>query len=581
MNQTPNEITDCALLGCLCKCHVEDEEDPGPHLSTCYWSDPEFPRPTGLVVLEGGQTAPHVVGSWDGATTATVAEEGDACGLQCPGNFVRARVEDCACHINPPCAGCVEAGLVCSACGREAKEDRTMLHGHTPPPLLVALAPDLRPTDPASVARLGRLVGYDRGANEGPQQVAFREATLAEAEAFREKYRKETADRRCPWMKIASATEAAQCMRKDGHHTSNDPAERDAHDYTGAELVPRAPLPAVTITSKYVGAWDPREQPGARVELTDEQVRDFTGATAEEYARLIAESPTAQAYVAGQEHGDGASPPIVLDAAGKPYAFAIGTGPWNVVSPFAEEIAKADALIDKLAIPASMISGPDVRPRRVRYDYRPAEEPRPHGQAAELVDARHRPWFLTVTGRQFFYDDPEGYPFDIEEIAHSLSNICRFAGHLDSFYSVAEHSVLVARAVGQEAWRVLKHPGDLTPLLRAAALHDGSEAFMLDLPRPLKRLPGLEGYCVLEDRVQLAIERRFGLEGHHGAKAIKRADTAVLAAEKLQLRPPHPFGERGDIVEGVEPADVTCRSLPPREAMQFFLECWHELGGSR
>ncbi len=416
MTQTPNEITDCALLGCLCKCHVEEEENPGPHIATCFWSDPEFPRPTGLVVLEGGKTVPHVVGSWEGA-----------------------------------------AG---------PEDNRKMLHGPTP----------LRGTE------IGRLVGFERGTDP--------------------------ADRRCPWMKIASETHAVRCMRTDRHETSNDPAEADAHDFKGSDLFERVALPALTLTTKYRGAWDPREQPGARIELTEEQVRDFTGQTA------------------------------------------------------------ADAAAAKLTLPASLCGGITA-----------VDLPAFEQAAAPFVDARLRPWFLTVTGRQFFYDDPESYPYSIGEIAHALSNLCRFAGHLAGFYSVAEHSVLVSRALGIEAWQTLKFPGDLNPLLRAALIHDASEAFLMDLPRPLKRLPGLEGYRVLEDRVQLAIERRFGLEGHHDAKAIKRADAAVLVAEKRQLRPPHLFGERGDICEGVEPADVTCRGLAPRLAREFFLETWHALGG--
>lgn len=103
----------------------------------------------------------------------------------------------------------------------------------------------------------------------------------------------------------------------------------------------------------------------------------------------------------------------------------------------------------------------------------------------------------TVSGR--FYDllAPEKYEYDIEEIAHSLSNLCRYTGHSNVFYSVAEHSVLVSRLVPER-------------LALCGLLHDASEAFCGDVSSPLKKL--LPEYQAIEDGVQKAIADYFGLE---------------------------------------------------------------------
>src|ERR1019366_6096193 len=56
----------------------------------------------------------------------------------------------------------------------------------------------------------------------------------------------------------------------------------------------------------------------------------------------------------------------------------------------------------------------------------------------------------TYTGILFDFEEPEASPICIEDIAHSLSLLCRFAGHCREFYSVAEHSIRVSYVCPEE-----------------------------------------------------------------------------------------------------------------------------------
>lgn len=82
----------------------------------------------------------------------------------------------------------------------------------------------------------------------------------------------------------------------------------------------------------------------------------------------------------------------------------------------------------------------------------------------------------------------------IEDIAHSLSQQCRFGGHLPEFYSVAQHSVMCSQKVQ-------------APYKMQALMHDASEAYLLDMPSPIKK--GLRDYKELENRLMTIIAGRY------------------------------------------------------------------------
>ena len=146
-------------------------------------------------------------------------------------------------------------------------------------------------------------------------------------------------------------------------------------------------------------------------------------------------------------------------------------------------------------------------------------------------------WIQTYTGGQFWPLDPLASEIDILDIAHSLSMQCRFNGHISRFYSVAEHCC---------------HVADLLPdqLKMAGLLHDASEAYLCDLPSPLKTSDGFaEIYGEAEARLDQVIARRFDIGYPHNPE-IKDADRLLLHTEALQLMNPlhaeWPIGETGD-----------------------------------
>lgn len=116
---------------------------------------------------------------------------------------------------------------------------------------------------------------------------------------------------------------------------------------------------------------------------------------------------------------------------------------------------------------------------------------------------------------------------DIVDIAHSLSHQCRFAGHTQRFYSVAQHCLMVEQMVSKMTNQ--KH------IRLEALLHDASEAYLLDIPSPYKGMMG-EEYHLAENGLMIAVHEKFNLSPDFAGNYImheyvKKADYDALVWE--------------------------------------------------
>jgi|SRR5579859_3427471 len=143
-----------------------------------------------------------------------------------------------------------------------------------------------------------------------------------------------------------------------------------------------------------------------------------------------------------------------------------------------------------------------------------------------------RPFIETFTGKHFAPLNPNIADICIDDIAHALSHQCRFSGHTRVHYSVAEHSVRVSELL--EAWSYPR------TVLLWGLLHDASEAYLVDLPTPLKLDPSLgPAYRAAEKRLMEAICTRFALPVVE-PPSVALADATLLATEARDLMPFHP-----------------------------------------
>lgn len=167
-----------------------------------------------------------------------------------------------------------------------------------------------------------------------------------------------------------------------------------------------------------------------------------------------------------------------------------------------------------------------------------------------------------LSGSLFDYNDPDKSAVTIEDIACALSNVCRFAGHLPQFYSVAQHAINTSRIV--DAGNAY-----------AALLHDTAEAFTNDLPTPLKH--AVPVFKQLEESIEASMSRRFGFQ-YPLSDAVRLADLQMLALEKVHIkRDLSPWS----VLEGIEYEHlkglVDLRPMAPCRAKALFLERYADL----
>jgi uncharacterized protein len=173
------------------------------------------------------------------------------------------------------------------------------------------------------------------------------------------------------------------------------------------------------------------------------------------------------------------------------------------------------------------------------------------------------PYVSTYLGNRFYPLEPRIDAVAIEDIAHGLAYQCRFNGQTCEFYSIAQHSLVVAQLVPE-------------PLRFAALMHDAAEAYLGDMVKPLKVL--LPQFAQIEEQVGCIIAATFGIDFSNYAP-IKRADLIALATEKRDLMP-HST-ERWAYLDDIRPLPEPLVPMDPVSAKLAFLEAFAQLSPRR
>lgn len=171
---------------------------------------------------------------------------------------------------------------------------------------------------------------------------------------------------------------------------------------------------------------------------------------------------------------------------------------------------------------------------------------------------------ITYTGRLFWPLSPRLEDINALDICHALSNQCRFTGHTRFFYSVAEHSCRVSDILPDE----LKLTG---------LLHDASEAYLMDLARPVKEQREMSLFREAEDKLMYNIAFHFGLT-YPLPKEVKEADGILLVTEYRDLMEKNKVRE-GDF-NGYKPLNEFIRPWTPVQAKSAMMERLVKLGVS-
>lgn len=181
------------------------------------------------------------------------------------------------------------------------------------------------------------------------------------------------------------------------------------------------------------------------------------------------------------------------------------------------------------------------------------------------VGGNHRGLNMQLySGKPFYPNDPRSEEIDIEDIAHSLSNQCRYNGHTKRFYSVAEHSVLVSEMVAQKTNNI--------NIIQQGLMHDAPEAYVGDVIRPLKiQLTEWEKF---EIPVWKVICKRYSINPKINP-IVHKMDYDACAIEKRDLMNPSIGVCWGRMPQADERFSVI--GLAPNEAKKLFLDKFYLL----
>ena len=171
-------------------------------------------------------------------------------------------------------------------------------------------------------------------------------------------------------------------------------------------------------------------------------------------------------------------------------------------------------------------------------------------------------WIHSFKGNKLHIGDLRPEDLDIEEIAHALSNTCRFGGHCSNFYSVAEHCLIMSNIVSPE-------------LALSALLHDAAEYILTDVPKPFKRL--MPEFTKYENGIMESVDKRYNVNTNH--PDIKIMDKRMVISEaNLLLHDPEWAREWPYPV--IPNFDKVLQCYSPRTVESLFLHRFKTLVGS-
>ena len=170
---------------------------------------------------------------------------------------------------------------------------------------------------------------------------------------------------------------------------------------------------------------------------------------------------------------------------------------------------------------------------------------------------------LLGSKKVFNYLEPKLEDIDLKDIAHNLSNICRYGGNCPKFYSVAEHCVLGAIHVYEDTGSAKK--------ALAFLLHDAGESYVGDIPTPLKTLLPL--IKEIEEEIMVLVHEKFDIVISPDTEAlIKDYDRRIFWSEFRDFHGQKLY----DRSKGEKPLPIIFNLMVPEDAEKMFLDAFHQ-----
>jgi hypothetical protein len=175
----------------------------------------------------------------------------------------------------------------------------------------------------------------------------------------------------------------------------------------------------------------------------------------------------------------------------------------------------------------------------------------------------------TASGVIFYPLDPKIEDIELVDVVHALSHKARFTGHTRKFYSTCEHSVRVSRHLESKGASIMDQYIGLH--------HDDSDAYLPDVPTPLKVLPEFSWFRELEKNIEALCYKKFGCVVTDYS-VIKNSDIILLLTEKRDLMPKKNGNWRHSYSQEAIPEPYFIEPWSPEEARSRYTELHFRLG---